>query len=454
MKTLQTEVEFQAHKLQSNSIKVNGKLVHTPFVNFVPTSKNDVELLLETIKKSNDEHYFVDRVQAVTYRVFDEERIFGGLTKKVTQNQSPSPITIKSDENALRYMDGWLRFIDPCTNFYRKRYNGYTIGFLKLKSIPSYVERYFQKLNRCEKDSLDECHSQFWETLSKPNSEGITQETLSKLIIWNAKLQKDKNADIFLPPSPFISLTYCQELAKIAIEVNKDAQELVSWDTATFFNIDASTFQDKPTIQMILNYIADTNNPTPLTVFKLNDAKKLSDLTYGEHALNNFEFFLKVLYEIKNDYPPKIIGLLNSGGFGYCLLGAKFDFFTDYISNYEAYIPPRGKRPTHRAALHPITLIPEKFNNIVSARKEDGYVPLSYHPDKKYHNTQQFNKESVDGDVWGKDAKLAGMCMWNIYTREVVEAMRDKNKIDSLFFDRVQQSAFSRLGPIIRKLNA
>lgn len=230
-----------------------------------------------------------------------------------------------------------------------------------------------------------------------------------------------------------------------------DAFDLVDRDVAAFFCMDSKAFADKQTIRRIVNYIANNPNECRLVLFKILWPEKILEPKFGRYALKNLEFLLMNLRMLrKEEEDPRIYGMINGGGFGYCLLGAGFDFFTDSVSHYDYYYP-RKKKITHKKPLDPELLIPRTFEDAVAMFSEWGESPLPYLPFPKYQNVRNFNEFQVDPKEWRKDVKLAGIIMWNEYVNEIISAMDMENKLETLFFEKVLKSAYSRLAQIIRK---
>ena len=52
------------------------------------------------------------------------------------------------------------------------------------------------------------------------------------------------------------------------------------------------------------------------------------------------------------------------------------------------------------------------------------------------------------------ECKLINMSMWNEFTKEIVESVNPEKKYDSLFFDKIQNSAFSTTATVLRNVNS
>lgn len=216
--------------------------------------------------------------------------------------------------------------------------------------------------------------------------------------------------------------------------------------------MNADVFKMTNAIVRILDYISKNPNKSGFTVFKLIDIDRIAMPGYPPMARRNFELFLKTIKKMKDeDKTSRIFGLINggSGGFGYCLVGTVFDFFTYTIGGHEYYIP-NIERASHRKSLNPDTLFLEDFDSVQERVEFLGQLPLPFLPNKKH--IIPFNRITVDRNEWSIDSRRNAVAMWNELTREVINSMTKKDPDDSQFFNRVARSDYAILTTIIRKV--
>lgn len=450
MRTLKTELAYEGHRLQRNRMFLNHKIIHTPFFVSSPHSAPELDLICELLNMNSEEESYVDSLHGICYRAFEYDTVVRNQNGLLNQLD----LDLRFLNRAFRYLNGnALKIIDPCTELYRHRFSKYLNSYISLPTMPSYFRDFISILLDAPRDSLDRVHLEFWRSLFSPKRgrDNIERLKIGHFIQAHDDFQREKETDVFVPPVPFITLQNCHVFTDYTIQINMDAFDLVDRDVAAFFCLDSKVFADKQTIKRIVNYIANNPSECKLVLFKILWPERILEAKYGKYALKNLEFLLMNLRMIrKEEENPRIYGMINGGGFGYCLLGAGFDFFTDSVSHYWYYYP-RKKKTTHKKSLDPDLLIPRTFEDAEAMFSEWGESPLPYLPFPKYQNARNFNKYQVSPEEWRRDVKLAGIVMWNEYVNEIIRAMDRENNLETLFFEKVLRSAYSRLAPIIRR---
>jgi len=348
-----------------------------------------------------------------------------------------------------------IKFVDPSTDVLRLGYNTHLDDYLKIKDIPAYFEDYLKKFkaNTMKEKSLkadpEGMHISFWRNLLEGQGQGTIKA--GHFIKWQDKTQKNMGGDVFIAPSPYITRPGCDFLVEAAIKINSMSQALANRDVADTFYLDAEIFKDKRTIERIAEYLGTTHSQ--MILFKIKNQQKLIDGFHGKYALKNLQFLLSIIKNDARQFDDKVrtYGLLNGGGFGYCLLGAGFDFFTDPVGNFEYPMVGR-KKDDFRGTIGSESLVYEPFEELCSLLHDYGESVLPHHPEGKYNNTTRLERRFLTPDVWRRDCKLNGLCLWNEYVNDNVQAMI--NRQDRLVFDRVANSSYARLAPIVKDLNS
>ncbi|ODS36161.1 hypothetical protein BEH94_08440 [Candidatus Altiarchaeales archaeon WOR_SM1_SCG] len=434
------------------SILLNNKLVTFPFFTVGMQSKTDLDLLCDLIGMGGDLMKFTNSIQAVSYRVFEHDKV----VRHREYNLKQYNLNLNIVDKSYAQVNNAIKFVDPATDVFRLNYSKYIDEYLTIdKNIPKYFQVYLKQIkensekDKKEREDYDLLHIRFWKGLFE-NSGRIN---VGHFIKWSEYLQKERKADIFIAPTPYIKQESCEFLLEKAIDINRKSHDLVTGDVADSFFIDAGIFQNKKLIERLVDYLGIT--PSEMILFKINGYENLVNRVYGSYALKNFKFLLNT---IKTDYryfknKVRSYGLLNGGGFGYCLLGGGFDFFTDTVSSFEYYPshPPK-RRSTHRGTIGAESLVYEKFESLKNLFDDYGETPLPYHPQKKYDNIKQLYPLQINSKEWARDCKLNSMCLWNAYVNDNINGMI--NKDDRLVFDRISNSAFTQLSPIIKDLNS
>jgi hypothetical protein len=422
-----------------SQIILNGKSFTTPFTIFTPKSKPDKDIICENILKSSSQKSFIDFMGATAYRIFEHDMITRGIGRTIVNRNI--------DRAFVHLNQTRFKFIEMSMDSIRNGYRTYFNGFLALENIPAELREYLSDV-RNKSDSLHNLSMSFWEDLIH-NSRAVYFEN------WADKIQAKRLSDIFIPAIPHITLDDAEALTRMAIEINEDCQELVSRDTAIVFSLDASVLSSRRILMRILNAIAELKQ-SKLCLFKIQDWEVIKNYKYGEASILNLELFLKSLKGINEGRIDNRIqfGMLNGEAFGYALLGTEFGMFQSYVGNYQDYLRSiKGRPKKHRACINPDTLVLETFEGCKTLFTEHGKIVPTHHPDGKYNNITRFDEQTIDRNEWSKDCRLVNITMWNEYTKELVDSVRPDKKYDSLFFDKIQNSAFSSIATVLRNVN-
>jgi len=428
--------------LERKKIGVNQKFIKTPFFVPMPTTAVDMELVCEMMNPNNllskgEGNEETDFFGAVLYNLVDHDAL---LKDRENQLHQLGLFTDKTLEQGYRYIkQSKLKFIDPTTELYRNRSQPMIKKYLLLNKMPDYLSNYLIELSKADKDGLDLVHNNFWHKL-------FSENRTAHFIKWHLNQQQERDSDIFLPPVPFVNYKARDILLNQAIEINSDSLELVGETSATYFPIDIQLFRYRDSIKKILDYLSYIN--TKFNVFKITNADAILGPGFGHDARKNFELFLKVIKSLKEENPSRVFGILNGGGFGYCLIGAGFDFFVDNVNNYSGnFIRPIKKRARFRKILNPETLSLEPFEGAMNILRDNGIFIGNNSVIKKYAGK---NQDLIDSREWSKDCRRHGLMTWNDLTKVAVRCINENE--DSLYFDKVVNSDYAILGNMIRNL--
>ena len=431
----------ESQVLNRKRILLNGKSQKTPFYIPLPHNPLEMDLICEIsnpadllLEESDEEKDFIG---AILFKLFEHDDI---LRDKEHQLNQLNLFTNKTIEQGYRYIKQTkFKLIEPGTELFRLRSIPLINKYLKINKIPNYLTEYLKILKDADRDNLEETHNEFWKKV-------FSEKRTAHLIQWVIKQQKDRGADIFIPPVPYISYKSRDDLLNKAIEINSDSLELVGETSATYFSIDVQIFRYRDCVEKLLDYLSYIN--TRFNLFKIINADSIIAQGFGQDARKNFEFFLKVIKSIKEENPQRIFGLLNGGGFGYCLIGAGFDFFVDTVNNYqENFIRPSKKRAKFRKILNEETFSLEPFEGAMNMLKDNGTLIGNNSIIKKY---QGKNKASINSHEWSEDCKRHGILTWNKLTKVAVRGINENE--DSLYFDKVINSDYAILGNILRNI--
>ncbi len=432
--------------VRTKVFEINNKHIKLPFFSVLPQNATDLRIVLEefnpdSIIKTMPGEDDVDFLNAVLYRVFEYDNVVR------EQKSIMGQLTLNHNISTYKYFNQTkLKLIDPATELYRLRYKNYLKQYLSLEEIPDYLRDYLLKLISHDNLNLDAEHIKFWTDLFTSTEKGTLKS--AHFLKWHWKRQKGRGADLFIPPTPYINLKSDMLIDK-AIEMNHDAREFISdGEVSTIFNVNLDLFNNKKAIEKMTNYFDQA--PTRITLFKFIDAQKILQPGFGQYAKRNFELFLRVIKSIKEEQPGRIFGVLNGGGFGYALLGADFDFFTDSVSNYPPYYFKNVGERTHRGMLNAETLTIEKFEGVKNIFKENNILMHECKICRKYKDLE--NISGVSRQQWSEDCRRHGLHLWNKFTKEYYEAQATEQ--ERLFFDKIQNSDYAILGTILRNINS
>lgn len=428
--------------LERKKIELNNKFQKTPFYIPKPHSTTDMNLLCEVMHPTNflkdwDGEEEIDFVGAVLFDIEEHD----DLTKDKESNLHQIELfTNKVVVEGYKYLKRTkFKLLDPHTELYRNRFKPSIKKYLKLNKIPEYLSSHFKNLLEADKSQLDAVHNNFWHKVFSENRE-------AHFIKWQLNQQNIRNRDIFIPPVPFINSKSRNILIDYAIKINSYSLELVGETSATYFPIDIQLFRHRDFIKKITEYLSYIN--TKFNFFKIYNSEKIIEKGFGQDARKNFEFFLKVINSLKEEDPTKVFGILNGGGFGYCLIGGGFDFYVDNVNNYgDSFVRSGGKRPTHRKMLNEETMSLEPFEGMMNMLNDDGTLIGNNEIINKYKGKKQ---NQIKSKEWSEDCRKHGILTWNGLTKIAVRSINENE--DSLYFDKVLNSDYAILGNIIRNI--
>lgn len=434
--------------------EINHKTIRRPFVVSMPNTSNDFEILCDILEptfiaKETEEYGGKDYVSAIAYKINEYYRI----RKTHVQNLSQKALfEQKSGFKILAYLDSnKLKIIDPNTEFLRIGNRGKYSDFLNLPKIPEYLEEYFT-MRETMKDTKDQetLHNNFWSNLF---SESATRKKIdiAHFISWHREIQiKDMRSDIFLPPVPYIKNLdgIKNDFIRYAKEINDIGFQLYGQECALYLVFDMSLFKDSKAIAQIADIISEA--PNKYIVLKILGIGKLLSLGFGYYPKKTVEFFLRILNDVKQNSPGKLIGFLDGGGFGYCLLGSCADFFTDTVSNaYQDSFPKNTGK--HRGLLHPITLTTEPIGGVCEQLNNHGSLFIDCSIADKYRGFDEKKfLSTVDKGQWSIDARKMGLIVWQ--KRMAALMNTHKLQLDKMRFDEILNSDFPVLGKMIKNI--
>lgn len=457
-----TKTEQQSVKtmllLNEEPIEVNGKIIRKPFMVSVPSTSNDFRVLCEMLEPSfisTETAKFGGRdfVSAVAYKIDDYYRIRSEFMKRSGQTNLTKE---RLGYQMMNYLDATrLKIIDPNTESLRI---GKLTGFnemIKLPKLPEYFRKYIiekQKIkgSKTEKSKKNErIHLDFWSSLFEESKTGRKQG-VAHFISWNNDIQSNMQSDIFLPPVPFIKNKddIKNMFIKYTKEINDTSFQLYGESAAMYVILDMSLFRDSKAIDQIASIISEA--PNKFIILKILGINKMTEPTFGYYARKNLEFFLKTLNDIRCVKPEKIVGLLDGGGFGYCLLGTCVDFFTDTVSNAYQDTFPRNTGK-HRSLLHPLTFVPENIEGVLQQLSNHKSLFMDCIIADKYKGMDKEKfLSTVDKIEWSMDCRRMGIIMWQ--KRMAALMNTDKIGLARMRFDEIINSGFPFLGTIIKKI--
>jgi len=227
----------------------------------------------------------INILKTATFHNIAHQYVFKSILDLISDNQLVDEIRNKNqlDLNFKRQNESYLnidkylfKFIEPATSLYRDRYTNSIKKYLKLEKIPDYLVNHLNNLidERNKNINIDSAHISFWKNIfSKDKKTGRTKSL--HFIKWHESLQKSREADIFLPPTPYIKEAGGEFLVEKAIEINTDAFDLIVGDVATYFEFDIEIFRNINIINRILNYISENPNKCRFVLFKIHNIDKI-----------------------------------------------------------------------------------------------------------------------------------------------------------------------------------
>ena len=441
MRTLAVQFLEEGQTLQRKKVELHRKTISAPFFCENVSSAEDLNILCEMGGYSTTENDTLNLLGAAVYNIFNYQEVTSSWRSMLNQ----TTLNGKMAGAQFRHMDAnKFKLIDPNIELFGISFKQPIYKYMRLRP-PKILFDHMKKLILKDAKS-DELHEQFWNNMFP--EEGIERADAGSLINWSNKQEEKFGSDLYIPTVPFLTGRNCNALVDKAISMNTMAADIVDRDVATYFSLSADVFENRKVIQDVLNCIGESKNK--VGIIKFTDPQNFVNISFSEHAQNNLSLFLKTLkLQNQNRENPMMMGTLAGGAFGYCLLGAGFDFFTDTVNNYQQYpMPTKGQKALYRKCFNDRRLVLESFAGIRSKFLEEGQDPMPYLPMQRGRYTrEQLEKNQIDAAEWSRNCRFNGIGMWNEFTKELAEAIRTRT--DSLFLDKIQRSAYAMLYTVI-----
>jgi hypothetical protein len=447
---IEQKTQQRVSVLQEKPVQIGKKTIRIPFQISMPNTSSDFKVICDVLEPSfisqeMKEYEGKDFISAIAYKINEFHKIRRDYIKHFNQT---SLLTQRLGYQMLTYLDKIkLILIEPNTEFLRigdrKRFS----NFLKLDP-PDYLKEYFLKrkaINDKTGKEFENLHTKFWESLFI-GSKIRGKEDITHFISWDReKTVNGMGSDKFIPPVPYIKNTNSKnEFIKFTKDINDTAYELYGDESAFYVIFDMDLFRDLSAIEQIAGIIDEAKNN--FIIIKILGIRRINDVGFGDYAKRNLEYFLKVLSFLKSIKPEKIIGLLDGGGFGYCLMGI-IDFFTDTVSNYPQDSFKRYKEDRYRGLIHPRTFTVEPIEGVVQHQREYGSL---FHDNSIADSYRGKDIFKTSREIWSLDARKMGLLFW----QKRMWSLLNTNKIrwDKMRFDEILNSDFSSLGVIVRRI--
>ncbi|MEA2037620.1 MAG: hypothetical protein U9O94_08980 [Nanoarchaeota archaeon] len=454
MEDKETNVKYLQKQQEQEIIEVGTKTIFKKFMVSMPNNSVDFDILTEVLspdfiseemKKEGNKEY----VGAIAYLLNEHDKIRSIFSSK----KSKRSITDKKNYSfMLDYLDKTkLKIVEPNSEFLRIGDRTNT-SFDILSKVPPYLLRHLKArkiikgLNRKQIERRDDSlYYAFWFNLFYQDEKTRKRDIVGFISWTHEKEIEERNADFFLPSVPYIkrgfNVTEKLKFLQYLDETNKLSYHLYGDTSAFYCVIDADLFKDTNSINQICNIISKCKNK--FIVIKIINVGKFSQPNFGYYSTKNLLHFLRVIQDTKVVRQDRVTGLLNGGGFGYCLFSTVFDFYTDTVNNY----PTEGRATytgKHRGLLHPITLAVEPSEGVGEQLKQHGALFLDNSIADKYLEVSSL--DNIDKSIWSKDCRRMGLVMWQ--KRIFAKLMTDKHHV----FDEVYNSSFAFLGNIVKTL--
>ncbi len=435
-------------------IEIDNKVIQKKFMVAMPNNPVDFEILADVfnpnfISKEMKEEGEKEYIGAISYMINEHDYIRSKFTKNKSQINL---LDNKSVSSMLDYFDKTkLKIVDSNSEFLRIG-NRRDISFSKLSKLPPLLEHYLKERknntgeNKKKVEKIDDMlYYAFWDNIFFYD-EKRRKRNVTSLISWNYEKEvKERNANIFLPLVPYIKRGFAikekRKFIKYTSEINNLSFQIYGERSAFYCVIDSDLFRDTDSINQLCDIISKC--PNKFIILKILNINKFSQPNFGFYAIKNLLYFLKILEDTKITNSDRILGILNGGGFGYCLFNVVFDFFTDTVNNYPT--ESRGiNTGKHRGLLHPITFAVEPSEGVEDQLKKHKCLFLNNIIADKYIGKE--NLDDVDKLVWSKDCRKMGMITWQ--KRMYAKLNTKSNHV----FDEVYNSGFPYLGKITKNI--
>lgn len=443
------QVQIQIQK-EVEKITINGKSLPKNFMLSMPVSSNDYDIICKMLdpnflSKELEEYSGKDYSGGICFGLDSHDTVLREFFKRKSQTRL---IDGKSVVFMMDYLNKTkLKLVEPESEKLRlSRKTDHP--FLSLSKVPKYLTEYIKSRQGTEKEVMDNLHHSFWKKRFEEDEK--KKKDIAHYISWNRERQvTERSADLFIPPVPHIKLNLPKPIKNDFLfftnEINKIAYGLYGQESAFYFNISAELFTDSEAINQINSMLLEC--PNRHIFFKILNTKYMSSDQFGYFAKKNFQSFLVTLLNLREFDDKRVIGMLNGGGFSYCLLNVVLNFFTDTVTNFPTEGMPKYTGGRHRSLLHPISLAPERIEGVL--QQLDAYKSLFSDNSiaDKYRglDSKQFLNK-INNHEWSIDARKIGILIWEKLINARLST--DKNKV----FDEVINSNFSFLGGILRKI--
>lgn len=443
---LKMEVEKTIQVSEEEIFSVNGKNMRKKFQASVPRSSVDFRILCEVfepkfISNEMEEYDGKDFLGAVVYKINEHNKIRRTFARNLGQSILGDALGFQM----LKYLDTVkLKLIDPNSEFLRigRRNDKDIYSFLELGKVPDELKIYLNERNRTE--SQETLHNQFWLKLFQEDKRGVG---ITRLLDWIFDVQESMNADILIPMTPFINTKNMKSSIEHTGRINSMSHKLKGDRGAFYLVLDVDVLKNNRAVNQIANIISDAENR--FIIIKMLGLKKITQVGYGKASRENLEFLLKILRDKKQLNPDIVAGLLDGGGFGYCLVGAGIDFFTDTVNNYyQDSFPKMPDKRKHRALLNPTTFSLEPFEGVIQQMRKHGHLFVDCSVADKYRGKEI---SMVDMDKWSVDARKMGLIVWQKRMASLLSG-NQKFGLDKIRFDEILNSDFAILGNIVRRV--
>jgi hypothetical protein len=430
--TLQVSELDRDRYTRITSIDFNKKKVRAPC--FVTQIHNPYEFNIYFDLK---QRYSPTQLDAFVVRYPDVPSIL----RRVQPNVSNDILGRVRDDKYTLFMKDNLFLIDPAMDylFYNAKLDSFSLNH----RTPQCIIDYASKL-RTEKKNLDpkisfesrkdKLHKEFWHKRVDSNSEKMA---FVKSILG---YERDSGVDILLPPTPLID---CEEMLKIAIEINDTAKEIARIHNklcATYLNIKSTLLKSDQLMDKIKMAVYE-NASRSLTVFKFKNL----DLTLP-NALVQRENYRQLMLDLayySKDYKDRACMILENSTQSFVSPFAGFDFVSSSFTFYDKDIS-RSTHPPYGSYLDPIGKIHLPFDDVARSYDELGRLRCTCESCKevKVPDLRELRPEQ-----WNVIRRTHIPMSMNHWMKYVIRAVKERNT--ELVRDNFANSKVSNLKDVL-----